>query len=189
MDEHGNGPPITTDEVEGFLDGMDDLYEFVLEHPTPIRCYDVLKSGKIIAETCSDLIATFVFADDPRTREEMAGEDPAALAAWDRAAHLYLAGWDNLREDASGAYFVDTATSDLDFAENTVRMIGGKVRTREQTLNDREHPGLADALAAWERHDDSVYAGVRVAGARSRQELIADRRAKLRWGMLPVGEG
>jgi len=107
----------------------------------------------------------------------MAAEDPAALAAWGGAARLYLAGWDNVRDDASGDYYADTATIDPDLAEITVRSIGGKVRTREQMLDDPDHPGLAEALLAWERDNDSVYAGVRAARARSRRKLVADRRA------------
>ena len=53
-------------------------------------------------------------------------------------------------------------------------------------LTDAERPGLADALRAWEAGDDGIAAQSRSRWARQVALFVADRRAKLRWGMLPL---
>lgn len=167
----------TREELEAFLDTTEELSDLAFEHPAPIRWYS-LRDGRIITETCHDKIAAWVLPSEVMTRDELDGR---TLAAWEWSDRLYLAGKDDVRVGASGAYYVDIVTTDPEFAEEIVGLLGGNVRTREQVLHDAEHPGLADALAAWERFDDSVYAKVRTAGARRDTKLVADRRARLTW--------
>lgn len=174
----------TPEELEAFLDTTEELSELALEHPTPIRYYS-LREGSILTETCSEKVAVFLLPHEVMTRDEL---DAGVLAAWTWSDRLYLAG--RVNDDAgdydpSGDYYVDIATTVREFAEAIVQMAGGKIRTREQMLDDPEHPGLADALTSWEHFDDSVYAKVRAARAHRDTKLVADRRAKLRWGMLP----
>jgi hypothetical protein len=115
---------------------------------------------------------------------------PFALRRWATIDKLYLAARDDSREDSTGRYFVDVATSRPGTADRIRDLLGGggKVRNREQMLNDPELPGLGDALTRWEEGDDSLQADVEQSWAskliEAGQPKWASARAKARWGRL-----
>ena len=125
-----------------------------------------------------------------QTARQVRERAPFALRRWATIDKLYLAARDDRREESTGRYFVDVATNRLGTADRIRDLLGGggKVRNREQMLNDTELPGLADALTRWEDGDDSLQAAVEQWWAsrliEAGQPKWASDRAKARWGRL-----
>jgi hypothetical protein len=125
-----------------------------------------------------------------QTARQVRERAPFALRRWATIDKLYLAARDDRREESTGRYFVDVATNGLGTADRIRDLLGGggKVRNREQMLNDPELPGLADALTRWEDGDDSLQAAVEQWWAskliEAGQPKWASDRAKARWGRL-----
>jgi hypothetical protein len=125
-----------------------------------------------------------------QTARQVRERAPFALRRWATIDKLYLAARDDRREESTGRYFVDVATNRLGTADRIRDLLGGggKVRNREQMLNDPELPGLADALTRWEDGDDSLQAAVEQWWAsrliEAGQPTWASDRAKARWGRL-----
>jgi hypothetical protein len=125
-----------------------------------------------------------------QTARQVRERAPFALRRWATIDKLYLAARDDRREESTGRYFVDVATNRLGTADRIRDLLGGggKVRNREQMLNDPELPGLADALTRWEDGDDSLQAAVEQWWAsrliEAGQPKWASDRAKARWGRL-----
>ena len=125
-----------------------------------------------------------------QTARQVRERAPFALRRWATIDKLYLAARDDIREESTGLYFVDVATNRLGTADRIRDLLGGggKVRNREQMLNDPKLPGLADALTRWEGGDDSLQAAVEQWWAsklvEAGQPNWASARAKARWGRL-----
>jgi hypothetical protein len=125
-----------------------------------------------------------------QTARQVRERAPFALRRWATIDKLYLAARDDRREESTGRYFVDVATNRLGTADRIRDLLGGggKVRNREQMLNDPDLPGLADALTRWEDGDDSLQAAVEQWWAsrliEAGQPKWASDRAKARWGRL-----
>ena len=88
-----------------------------------------------------------------RLTPQMLAEVPELLGDWQASERFYLAA----KNDA-GVYVVDTAAATRETAESLKLATGGKgkTRSRAEMLTDPEHPGLAQALLAWESRDDSA---------------------------------
>jgi hypothetical protein len=160
------------------------------------RWFLVLEDGEgpeVFAEIASmslPLILPVELLRCRQTARQVRERAPFALRRWATIDKLYLAARDDRREESTGRYFVDVATNRLGTADRIRDLLGGggKVRNREQMLNDPELPGLADALTRWEDGDDSLQAAVEQWWAsrliEAGQPKWASDRAKARWGRL-----
>jgi hypothetical protein len=160
------------------------------------RWFLVLEDGEgpeVFAEIASmslPLILPVELLRCRQTARQVRERAPFALRRWATIDKLYLAARDDRREESTGRYFVDVATNRLGTADRIRDLLGGggKVRNREQMLNDPELPGLADALTRWEDGDDSLQAAVEQWWAsrliEAGQPTWASDRAKARWGRL-----
>jgi hypothetical protein len=160
------------------------------------RWFLVLEDGEgpeVFAEIASmslPLILPVELLRCRQTARQVRERAPFALRRWATIDKLYLAARDDRREESTGRYFVDVATNRLGTADRIRDLLGGggKVRNREQMLNDPDLPGLADALTRWEDGDDSLQAAVEQWWAsrliEAGQPKWASDRAKARWGRL-----
>ena len=117
------------------------------------------------------------------SRPQMLAEVPELLGDWQASERFYLAA----KNDA-GVYVVDTAAATRETAESLKLATGGKgkTRSRAEMLTDPEHPGLAQALLAWESRDDSAVPVDRDRLAEHVLATVAEKRAELRWGMTEL---
>jgi hypothetical protein len=170
-------------DLEPELHAMEERARFILETPSPIR-WLALHGDRIAGETVNENMAVFLLGGDIATREEIARSAPELLEAWARAERLYLAG----RNDDDVVYIdlVIDAETGAAHARDIVEMIGGKARMRSEMERDPDGLGVSDALARWDAGKDEAISASRTAWARRTLTFVADRRAKLRWGMLPT---
>jgi hypothetical protein len=117
------------------------------------------------------------------SRPRMLAELPELLVDWQASQRFYLAA----KNDVGGVYFVDTVAATREAAEDlAVQTGGGKARSRGEMLTDPEHPGLAQALKAWDSGDDSAGLVQSDRWAESVLATVAEKRAELSWGMIDL---
>jgi hypothetical protein len=194
-----DGGIVPAEVAESFLDTGERLALLALEDDWDRWFwYD---RERILLES-SDLFAPVMLRPPTLglgTFETVARDMPFALRAWENTDKLYLASHDDNREDATMRYIVDVATPEREIAEWFVALKGGgKIRTRDVMLSDpwpsQKHPvplgnppSLADALEDWDGGDDEIQHAI-TRGHAAEVDLLGkvkERRAKLRWGMIP----
>jgi len=118
------------------------------------------------------------------TSDPMDDLESDALEAWRTTEKHYQAGRIDQPGPFCGRLFVDSAAASVEDAEVLIRWArGGRSRDRAEMLSDPEHPGLQQALLAWERCDDAVSSELALATARhilSAKQVALDSAA-LRW--------
>jgi hypothetical protein len=184
---------MSTEDLEAFLDVMDEAAEITRQR-IPRRWCVVVHDGepdtvRVIAEAAAAGAMLFFAAELGRdhvfSRAELAEEIPELLEAWEGTERRYF----NLRmgavpgEPSAVDVVVDSSLPGLVTSLLELRG-GGKARTREELLAD---PRLALALARWEVLDDALMVEHNADWAGSAVHFVADRRAKVRWGMLGKG--
>jgi hypothetical protein len=143
---------------------------------------------RIVAETVHPMQAITWLGAYPKAAVEE--ESPQLLAAWADVDHRYFTA----RHEATGELYVHTEAADEPWLIEALHAVqdlgvkGPRTPARSRAEQVTESDAHAQALAAWDLDDDSLVAPRMIGGARERLAFVADRRAKLRWGMLPVSD-
>jgi hypothetical protein len=192
---------ITTEIAEWYLNAMENLTGLALESSWE-RWYWI-DTERILLEAANLTLPVFLKPETLglRTIDQIAADAPMMLRAWENTPKLYLSAHYHSEDDGAAPwrYFVDVTTAEHEIAEWFVEAQGGgKIRSRDDVLSDLwpcpKHPeplagspSMAGALDAWERGDDEIQHVLARDRATASDQLgfVKDRRAKLRWGMIP----
>lgn len=177
---------ITKERAESFLDYMSVVTRLTAKGH--VRWLLVRWDPPIIvAETIWPMLL-FGFAT-PVPKSIAARLDPDGVVGWELTPQRFLTASD----DARDAWYVHTSVpedsehvGDLeDLVHHVMKNVapGARARTRDEQL--AEGGRFVQALRAWEAGDDSARADLHVERARAMAAELPERRAKLRWGMLP----
>lgn len=175
---------VTTTDVEEFLNFMELVATITAEGFVRWVFVRADPERRIVAETIYPMFAHTWVGTYSKARVEE--ESPELLDAWAGVDHRFFTAITSDQE-----IFVHTAAAPEPWVVERIKDLldlsmkgDAPDRTRAQQLADSD---LARALERWELGDDSVMSERAIESARSRLAFVAERRAKLRWGMLSIG--